>query len=394
MTSEGPSEARRSRFPDTVSVVIPAHNEEASIATTIRSCRAQSYPIDQIIVVADNCSDRTADIARELGVVVIEGKGGSKASAQNMALPVITSDAVVALDADATLSTRAVEQMMDTLRRGYAGTCPSALPRDTDTFYSRYRTLYHAIANGWVRPLQDVFGRQLVLSGMANCHRMDVLREVGGFPDDNITEDFNLTWTLHRRGYRVEFTPEAFVYTQEPTSLAELLSQMHRWTAGFAQTMVKHRAPMMDSGSFIVVASQVVDSLVGGLATCTLAPYLARHGVVRGLRSWWSPLWVVIAVASVAVAARQLGWRTTVKCLPSWLALQYLTGPLTAWWLFREWVLGRRLTTWTGRHGRRPALTPMTPRRKAVAGASALACALLGARAWRRSVSPATRPLR
>ena len=361
-------------------MVIPAHNEEASIAGTIRSCRAQSYPIDQIIVVADNCSDRTADIARGLGVVVIEGRGGSKASAQNMALSRITSDAVVALDADATLSTRAVEQMMDTLRRGYAGTCPSALPRDTDTPYSRYRTLYHAIANGWVRPLQDVFDRQLVLSGMANCHRTDVLREVGGFPDDNITEDFNLTWTLHRLGHRVGFTPEAVVYTQEPTSLKELLSQMHRWTAGFAQTMVKHRAPAMDGGSFIVVASQVVDSLVGGLATCSLLPYLARHGLVRGLRSWWSPLWVIISAASVAVAVRQLGWRTTVKCLPSWLALQYLTGPLTAWWLFREWVLGRRLTSWTGRHGRRPTLTPMTGRRKVALTTGAAAGLLWAAR--------------
>lgn len=374
-----------SGFPSSVSLVIPAHNEEASIAGTIRSCRAQSYPIDQIIVVADNCSDRTADIARGLGVVVIEGKGGSKAAAQNMALPRITSDAVVALDADATLSPRAVEQMMTTLRRGYAGTCPSAMPRDTDTPYSRYRTLYHAIANGWVRPLQDVFDRQLVLSGMANCHRTDVLREVGGYPDDNITEDFNLTWTLHRLGHRVAFTPEAFVYTGEPTSLRELLSQMHRWTAGFAQTMVKHRAPVMDGGAFIIVASQVVDSLVGGLAICTLPLYIARHGVTRGLRSWWSPLWIVVTVASIAVAVRQLGWRTTVKCLPSWLALQNLTGPLNAWWLFREWVLGRSLTTWTGRHGRRPALTPVTTRRKTVLTAAAATGAFVGLWSWRRS---------
>ncbi|MBW4717197.1 glycosyltransferase [Saccharothrix obliqua] len=361
--------------PSSVSLVIPAHNEEASIAETIRSCRAQTYPIDRIFVVADNCSDRTADIARGMGVVVIEGKGGSKASAQNMALPHITSDAVVALDADATLSTRAVELMMGTLRRGYAGTCPSALPRDTTTPYSRYRTVYHAISNGWMRPLQDVFGRQLVLSGMANCHRVDVLREVGGFPDDNITEDFNLTWTLHRLGHRVGFTPDAFVYTREPTSLRELLSQMHRWTAGFAQTMVKHRAPMVDGGSFIVVTSQVLDSLVGGLATCTLVPYLVRHGVVRGLSSWWRPLWLLVAAASIAVAVRQLGWRTTIRCLPSWLALQYLTGPLTAWWLFREWVLGRRLTSWTGRHGRRPAMTPVSRRRKAVLAATAVAAA-------------------
>jgi hypothetical protein len=74
--------------------------------------------------------DDTAAIARRAGAVVIEGSGGSKASAQDMALSHITSDAVVAL---ATLSPRAVELMVSTLRAGCAGTCPSALPKDTST---------------------------------------------------------------------------------------------------------------------------------------------------------------------------------------------------------------------------------------------------------------------
>lgn len=97
---------------------------------------------------------------------------------------------------------------------------------------------------------------------------------------------------------------------------------------------------------------------------------------------------MIVTAASVAVAVRQLGWRTTLKCLPSWLALQYLTGPLTAWWLFREWVLGRRLTSWTGRHGRRPALTPMTTPRKIALTAGALAGVLLAIRAWRSHSTP------
>ncbi|MDT3395130.1 glycosyltransferase family 2 protein [Streptomyces sp. B1866] len=365
------------RTPRSVSVVIPAHNEETTIAETIRSCRAQTHPLDQIIVVADNCSDRTTEIARGQGAVVIEGRGGSKASAQNLALPHITSDAVVALDADATLSPDAVELMMGTLRGGRAGTCTSARPKDTSTVYSQYRTLYHAIANGWVRPLQDRLGRQLVLSGMSNCHRTDVLREVGGFPDDNITEDFNLTWTLHRRAQPVGFTPKAFVYTQEPASLSEILSQMHRWTAGFAQTMVRHRTPLMDVASLIVVGTQVVDAALGGVAICSLPRYLARHGCPRGLLTWWSPLWAAVMLSSLGVAVRQLGWRTTAKCLPGWVAMQGLTGPLIAWWLFREWVLGRHLTTWTGRHGCRPAITPMPRGRKAVLAAGGLATAAL-----------------
>ena len=350
--------------PVTVAVVVPAHNEAATIEQTVRSCLHQTYPIAQVIVVADNCTDATAALARAAGAMVIEGSGGSKAAAQNLALPHVVTDLVVALDGDNTLDANAVAHLVATMRAGHAGTCAAVLPKDTTTIYSQYRTLYHACSNGWTKKIQDTLGRQLVLNGMANCHRTDVLATMGGFPDDSVTEDFNLTWALHRRGYPVAFTPEAFVYTQEPTSFRELIGQMHRWTAGFAQCMVTHQAPLMDLASFIVVGSLAGDALMGGLATLTFLPFLARHGVGACWR-WWSWLWILILAATIGVAISQLGVRTTLRCLPGWFLLQTVTGPVTTWWLVQEWVLGRHLTTWTGRHGRKPTLTPMTPQRKA-----------------------------
>jgi biofilm PGA synthesis N-glycosyltransferase PgaC len=358
--------------PVTVGVVVPAHNEAATIEQTIRSCLRQTYPVAQVIVVADNCTDATAALARAAGATVIEGSGGSKAAAQNLALPYVAADLVVALDGDNTLDSAAVAHMVATMRAGHAGTCAAVLPKDTTTIYSQYRTLYHALSNGWTKKIQDTLGRQLVLNGMANCHRTDVLATMGGFPDNSVTEDFNLTWALHRHGYPVAFTPEAFVYTQEPTSFRELIDQMHRWTAGFAQCMVAHQAPLVDLASFLVVVSLAGDALVGGLATLTFLPFVARYGVSACWR-WWGWLWILISTASIGVAINQLGVRTTLRCLPGWFLLQTLTGPVTTWWLVQEWVLGRHLTTWTGRHGRKPTLTPMTPHRKTALTAAALA---------------------
>ncbi|MFI6095560.1 glycosyltransferase [Lentzea sp. NPDC051213] len=363
----------------TFTAVVPAHNEAATIAETVRSCLDQTLPADQVIVVADNCTDDTAALAAAAGATVIEGKAGSKAAAQNLALPLVDSEFVLALDADAVLAPDAAERMVATLRAGHVGTCAAALPKDTATVYSRYRTLYHAVANRWIRPLQDVLGRQLVLSGMANLHRTDVLREMGGYPDDVITEDFNLTWALHRAGHRVAFTPDALVYVQEPTSLRELLSQTHRWTAGFAQSMVKHRAPLLDARSFLVVGSQVWDAFFSGFAVLSLVPFVVRNGLA-GLTNWWGLLWAVFMVVTMVVAAGQVGIRTTVRCLPAWLALQTLIGLLTLWWLVREWLLGVSLTTWTGRHGNKAALTAMSRRRVAVLcglGTAALATFLI-----------------
>src|ERR671917_21333 len=358
--------------PVTVAVVVPAHNEAATIEQTIRSCLHQSYPPTQVIVVADNCTDATAARARAAGATVIEGHGGSKASAQNLALPHVAADLVVALDGDNTLDATALAHLVTTMRAGHAGTCAAVRPKDTTTIYSQYRTMYHALANGWTKKIYDVLGRQLVLNGMANCHRTDVLAQMGGFPDDSVTEDFNLTWALHRHGYPVAFTPKAFVYTQEPTSFRELIDQMHRWTAGFAQCMVAHHAPLVDLASFIVVISLAVDALMGGLATLTFLPFVACHGLSACWR-WWGWLWILISAVTIGVAINQLGIRTTLRCLPGWFILQTITGPITTWWLVQEWVLGRHLTTWTGRHGRKPTLTLMTPQRKTALTTAALA---------------------
>jgi hypothetical protein len=89
------------------------------------------------------------------------------------------------------------------------------------------------------------------------------------------------------------------------------------------------------------------------------------------LWKWWGPLWIVVMLGTIGVTVREVGWRTTVKCLPGWFALQAATGPITTWWLIREWVIGRHLTSWTGRHGRRAAITPMSARRKVALSAAA-----------------------
>src|SRR5574342_3041 len=85
-----------------LTVIIPAYNEAESIADTIRSLLEQTQIADEIIVVDDCSSDRTGDIARNLGVTVIcpPKNTGSKAGAQNFVLPMIKTEFVMALDAD------------------------------------------------------------------------------------------------------------------------------------------------------------------------------------------------------------------------------------------------------------------------------------------------------
>src|SRR5688500_15116316 len=87
-----------------LSVIIPAYNESATLGDTIRSLRSQTVAPDEIIVVDDCSTDGTGDIARALGVTVVRPptNTGSKAGAQNFALPIVRGALTMAIDADTT----------------------------------------------------------------------------------------------------------------------------------------------------------------------------------------------------------------------------------------------------------------------------------------------------
>jgi hypothetical protein len=102
--------------PVTATVLIPAHNEEASLGHTIASLRAQSHPPERVIVVADNCTDSTAAIARRAGVEVFESVDNTekKAGALNQALAQLLpgqgdNDLVMVMDADTVLDDEFLE---------------------------------------------------------------------------------------------------------------------------------------------------------------------------------------------------------------------------------------------------------------------------------------------
>src|SRR2546422_6825525 len=93
-----------------VRVIVPAYNEAASVADTIRSLRSQTYPVAEILVVDDCSSDGTGDVALAHGATVTRppGNTGSKAGAQNFALSGSDAEFTMAIDADTTLEPDAV----------------------------------------------------------------------------------------------------------------------------------------------------------------------------------------------------------------------------------------------------------------------------------------------
>ena len=275
-----------------VSICIPAHNEEATIAESVRSMLQIDYPDFEIIVVSDGSKDRTVEVLkREFGLrsfqqayrrtlpvkplrgiyrspqhpqlLVIDKDNGGKADAVNAAINAARHGLLCVVDADSVLERDSLKRVVrpfiedpltvacgGTVRisngchisRGYlerVDVAPNWLARIQILEYLRG---FHSGRIGWA-PLNAL----LIISGAFGVFRRTTLVEAGGYSVDTIGEDMELTMRLHRmhrlagRAYRIAFVPEAVVWTEAPESLAVLRSQRTRWQRGLMESLWRHR---------------------------------------------------------------------------------------------------------------------------------------------------------
>ena len=165
---------------DQLTVIIPAYDEEASIADTVRSVLAQTTPPARVVVVDDRSTDRTAELARAAGAEVISppANTGSKAGAQNLALDTVTTPYCMAIDGDTTLAPDAIEKLMAPLEKApeVAAACGFVLPRRVGTMWERGRYVEYMLAFSFFKRIQDRFGKPLISSGCFSVYRTRDLR--------------------------------------------------------------------------------------------------------------------------------------------------------------------------------------------------------------------------
>jgi 1,2-diacylglycerol 3-beta-glucosyltransferase len=244
---------RRRRF----AVIIPAHNEEVSIARTITNLQQLEYPrhLYEIIVVADNCTDATASISRDNNVRTYErtdnllrGKGHALAwILERLAGGGTTFDAVVIIDADSVAEPDFLTVMNYYVEHGSAAIQGNDLvePHPGSWITEAVRlgfTLYNH-----VRPLgQRTLGFSCGLRGNGMCFTVSTLRR---FPWNAYTlnEDLEYGLQLLLEGVAVDFAPEAHVYATMPSSPRTAESQRTRWERGRLPVMRKYSLPLLVS---------------------------------------------------------------------------------------------------------------------------------------------------
>ncbi|HEY7396060.1 MAG TPA: glycosyltransferase family 2 protein [Gemmatimonadaceae bacterium] len=326
-----------------VTVLVPAYNEAESVADTIRSLQTQTVRPAEILVIDDCSTDDTGNVARALGVTVIRPpqNTGSKAGAQNFALPWVRTPFVMAVDADTSLAPNAIERLCDAFANPDVGAaCGFVLPRHVRSLWERGRYIEYLFAFTFYKQVQDYYEKPLIASGCFSIYRTDVLRAHGGWQTRTLAEDMDLTWSLFRSGQKVRFVPEAVCYPIEPHNYAFMRKQLKRWSHGFIQNVTLHWRGLLDVPFLrAAVAVSIWDATLASFVYLLLLPALAI-----AFRNPWLLLGYVIDVPAVLVpvvvgAARRGEMKKALASVPAFLVLRTVNAVFFLRAAWSEWVM-------------------------------------------------------
>lgn len=238
-----PKPLRADPLPRTT-LLIPAHNEEAGIASTLASVFAAIFPQLEMLVVADNCTDATAALARQYGAQVIErsdpahiGKGYALAFGVEF-LKTDPPDIVIVLDADCLVQVDALKYLahsvLDTARPVQAVYTLQSVPEaSSKTAVSNFAFLVKNL----VRPAGLAqLGAPCFLTGSGMAFPWSILSKLP-LASGHLSEDMWLSVLLACEGQAPRLSSNAFVYGTPPRRDNSLQTQRARWERGHLQTM-------------------------------------------------------------------------------------------------------------------------------------------------------------
>jgi cellulose synthase/poly-beta-1,6-N-acetylglucosamine synthase-like glycosyltransferase/peptidoglycan/xylan/chitin deacetylase (PgdA/CDA1 family) len=236
-----------------VSVLIPCFNEEKVIASSVAGILASDWTNLEIIVLDDGSKDGTAaeverHFADEPRVRLMRFENGGKALALNRGLVLARGEIVVALDAD----TQFAPDTIGLLARWFGdprvgAVAGNAIVGNRVNLVTRWQALEYVTAQNLERRALAALGCVTVVPGAVGAWRKSALTALGGYPPETLAEDQDLTLSVQRAGWRVEFDAEARAYTEAPDTVAGLLKQRFRWSFGTLQCLWKHRKALFDT---------------------------------------------------------------------------------------------------------------------------------------------------
>ena len=330
---DAPASPAGGAFRPFVSIVVPARNEEHVIADTVRCLCALDYrdaaglPAFEVIVVDHRSTDRTGQVLealrRELAFTVVRPSvedGVGKAVALNVGLVAARGEAICVFDADARVAPDFLARLIPHLARpGVAGVQArklvydgggNLLMRAQDDDYFVFQTL--------TQRARHRLGGAVILTGNGLVTRRDTLEAVGGWNEDALTEDIDLSVRYALRGWTVHYCEDVVVWEEAVSTWRALIHQRTRWSEGslgclfeYAGAVLRAPVPWHKRIDFLVFLS---GSLVLSMGMVASYIFLAedwllsfgshRFTVLNALpvaqhQPWYAYYWIVVMLSTV-----------------------------------------------------------------------------------------------
>src|ERR1700712_1684232 len=286
-----------------VTVIIPAYNEERVIEKSIRGILASDYPAIEVIVADDGSRDATSAIvtaafAGDVRVRLLTLENGGKAAALNRAATFSSGSVVVALDADTQFEPETVSRLVRWFADDRIGAVAgNAKVGNRVNLVTRWQAVEYVTAQNLERRALTRFDAIMVVPGAVGAWRREALDDVGGYPEDTLAEDQDLTIAIQPKKWKVAYDEDAVAWTEAPESFRSLAKQRFRWSFGTLQCLWKHRKAMRKGKP-------------GGLAYVGM-PQAWLFQIVFAVISPAIDLALVVSIVGTTIRVQQHGWAQT-----------------------------------------------------------------------------------
>jgi cellulose synthase/poly-beta-1,6-N-acetylglucosamine synthase-like glycosyltransferase len=234
--------------PPALSVIIAAFNEGRVIAKTLRSVIETDFAGDlEVIVVDDGSKDNTTEEVERIAagdsrVILVRQPNRGKATALRNGVGRARHEIIVFLDADTMFERGTLGALVEPFGNPLVGAVSgNARVGNLRTFVARCQSLEYICGFNLDRRAYTEWNCITVVPGAISALRKSAIEAAGGFSHDTLAEDTDLTLTLHRLRYRIEFAADAVAWTEAPETFRTLARQRFRWAFGTMQCLWKHR---------------------------------------------------------------------------------------------------------------------------------------------------------
>lgn len=334
-----------------VRVVIPAHNEEKVISNLLTDLSEMTYPSDrlEVWVVADRCTDATAQVSEDLGARVAERSSGSSGKGSALAWflgthPLADEEILIIFDADNRVASDVIGRIVDEVDDGHevVQCYLDIVDRDVSAIAEASALSYWA-GNRMVQLARSNLGWSADLGGTGMAFSAEALALAGGF-SDSLTEDQELGIRLVLQGERVEWLHDVRVRDEKPASVGVTVRQRARWMSGKREARKKHLRALIGRATPTSLDQAVRLVQPGRSFVALLSGLLTIAAVITG--STWLLSWQVWAVATAVQvlepipflakegvgAKRLLKYPLLILVAALWIPVRLVSRRVTGWY--------------------------------------------------------------